>query len=62
MTHDFFGVVDSNCPFPNSLKNRDENHFIGQAYDGDGKVLDKNIHFDDFIGNIKLEKNGEFKG
>ncbi len=61
MTHDFFGVVDGNCPFPNSLKNRDENHFIGQAYDGNGKVLDKNIHFDDFIDNIKLEKNGEFK-
>ncbi len=61
MSHDYFGVID-NKPFPNELHNRDENHFIGQAYDGDGKVLDKNIYFSDYINNnIKLSKNEEFK-
>ena len=61
LVHDYFSIVD-NSPFPNKLMNRDDNHFIGQAYDGDGKVLDKNIQFDDYIGdNFKLDKNEEFK-
>jgi hypothetical protein len=33
-------------PFPYS---RDENHFVGQAYAGSGKILDKDEHFEDFM-------------
>lgn len=61
MVHDYFGVIDNN-PFPITLHNRDENHFIGQAYDGDGKVLDKNVYFSEYINNnIKISNNEEFK-
>jgi len=47
MVHDpFFEKV----PFPKTrLSERDENHFVGQAYAGCGKILDQQEYFQDFI-------------
>lgn len=48
MVHDYFRVVDDS-PFPEMLNDRDPDHFIGQAYDGDGRVLDKDVYFSDYL-------------
>ncbi len=45
-------------PFPKGII-RDPNHFVGQAYDGNGKILDKDIFFHEylkfFIQNFNLD-------
>ena len=48
-------VVDSNR-YPNTTRN--PSHFVGQAYNGDGKILDAPEHFNDFLfelENFKLK-------
>ncbi len=42
-THDEFF---SNSPFPGE---RDDNHFVGQAYAGDGKILDQEEYFQEYM-------------
>ena len=37
----------SNAPFPTGPRN--EKHFVGQAYAGDGKILDQDEYFQDFM-------------
>lgn len=52
MVHDEFLKYEPFC-----LKNKIERnplHFIGQAYDGDGKILDRPEFFQDYVKDIKL--------
>ena len=43
-------VVDSNR-YPNTTRNA--SHFVGQAYNGDGKILDAPEHFNDFLFDLE---------
>ncbi len=47
--------VDS-TKYPSSSGVRNPDHFVGQAYNGDGKVLDKDVSFLDFLVSINGPK------
>lgn len=66
LVHDEFhwmGGLTSN-KFPVKSGVREEFHFVGQAYDGDGKVLDNTPHFFEYlnvIGGPKINLYTEYK-
>ena len=63
IVHDSCCSKESDKPFPSHTKERTQHHFIGQAYDGCGRVLDKRFYFSDFIkeeSDITLQTNDKY--
>lgn len=56
-------VVDSR-PYPRESGQRHPSHFVGQAYAGDGKVLDADPRFTDYLKeteNLEIQIHSEFE-